>query len=446
MASISLTAQRVEKAVCEAGKTQSFLWDSSTPGLGLRVTSGSKAYVFEGRVHGRSLRMTIGDVRVWPLGKAQDEARRLQVLCNSGVDPRLQRSEQAAEIEAARVEAKRAEVTLGYAWPIYIEACKGGWGERHLQDHIEVAHPGGQPKKRGKGLTVPGPLASLLPDRLSDLTSERIAKWLGKEVETRATSAAKAFRLLRAFLNWCASENDYKGLVPSDALDNRKVRDAVPSVRAKKDCLQREQLQGWFMAVRQIPNPVMSAYLQALLLTGPRPDELASVMWPDIDFQWKSITLRDKVEGERVIPLTPYVESLLASLPRIYDNPWVFSSARAESGRIQDPRFAHNKAVAESGLPHMTLHGLRRSFNTLSEWCDVPAGVVAQIMGHKPSATAEKHYRQRPLDLLRKWHTQIEDWILEQAGLRRQQQTLYSPAQPLPVAVRHYAEFERVDS
>jgi hypothetical protein len=38
-------------------------------------------------------------------------------------------------------------------------------------------------------------------------------------------------------------------------------------------------------------------------------------------------------------------------------------------------------------------------------------------MGHKPSATAEKHYRVRPLDLLRMWHTKIEAWILEQAGV-----------------------------
>jgi hypothetical protein len=38
-------------------------------------------------------------------------------------------------------------------------------------------------------------------------------------------------------------------------------------------------------------------------------------------------------------------------------------------------------------------------------------------MGHKPSATAEKHYRRRPLDLLRMWHVKIEGSILEQAGI-----------------------------
>ena len=40
-------------------------------------------------------------------------------------------------------------------------------------------------------------------------------------------------------------------------------------------------------------------------------------------------------------------------------------------------------------------------------------------MGHKPSALAEKHYRRRPLDLLRMWHTKIEGWILEQAGIEQ---------------------------
>jgi integrase len=65
-------------------------------------------------------------------------------------------------------------------------------------------------------------------------------------------------------------------------------------------------------------------------------------------------------------------------------------------------------------LPHITLHGLRRSFGTLSEWCETPAGVIAQIQGHKPSAIAEKHYRRRPLDLLRKWHDQIEAWVLKE--------------------------------
>ena len=39
-------------------------------------------------------------------------------------------------------------------------------------------------------------------------------------------------------------------------------------------------------------------------------------------------------------------------------------------------------------------------------------------MGHEPSATAERHYTARPLDLLRVHHERMEAWILGQVGAR----------------------------
>lgn len=95
-----------------------------------------------------------------------------------------------------------------------------------------------------------------------------------------------------------------------------------------------------------------------------------------------------------MIPLPPYLASLLTTLPR--RNEWVFSSPTAESGRIAEPRIAHNEALQAAGLPHTILHGLRRSFGTLCEWVEMPSGISAQIMGHKPSALAEKHYLPPP--------------------------------------------------
>jgi integrase len=140
-----------------------------------------------------------------------------------------------------------------------------------------------------------------------------------------------------------------------------------------------------------------------------------ALAWDHIDFQWNSIEIHDKVEGTRVIPLTPYLAQVLHALPR--RNKWVFSSPTSKSGRIEEPRRPHNNALEKAGIPYLTVHGLRRSFGTLSEWVECPVGVVAQIMGHKPSAIAEKHYRRRPLDLLRMWHTKIEKFILDQAGI-----------------------------
>jgi integrase len=125
--------------------------------------------------------------------------------------------------------------------------------------------------------------------------------------------------------------------------------------------------------------------------------------------------LNDKIEDFRMVPLTPYVSHLLAQLPR--RNEWVFSSTASADGRIAEPRYAHNEALKVAGLPHVTLHGLRRSFATLSEWVEMPAGIAAQIQGHAPQGVREQNYIRRPLDLLRLWHVKIEAWMLEQAGI-----------------------------
>jgi integrase len=220
--------------------------------------------------------------------------------------------------------------------------------------------------------------------------------------------------LLKAFLFWCAAHPTYSAIVTNNAAQSKIARESLGKTKVKNDVLQREQLPSWFAAVKQIGNPVISAYLQTLLLIGSRREELALLRWADVDFQWKSLTLKDKVEGQRIIPLTPYVTCLLASLPRRSE--WVFASPTAASGRLTDPRSAHNKACSVAGLD-LTLHGLRRSFATLCEWTETPAGVAAQIQGHAPQGVREQNYIRRPLDLLRKWHIKIEAWILEQAGI-----------------------------
>lgn len=433
----NFTAPRIADFECAKGKKQSIFWDGKTSGLGLRVTAkGTKSYIFETSINKKTIRITIGDISTYLVDEAQAIARAYKAQTDKGIDPRQvakdkEQARQAAidEVEAKRIEAERQQVrdsvTLGKAWPVYIAAKRSakrkggkvGWSEWHIRDHQNVVSIGGAKKVRGKGLTEAGVLAPLLDVRLTDLTGERIAAWLAKETITRPTRTALAFRLLSVFINWCDSHDEYKGMVPNGACKADKVKNELPAKNSKSgDSLQREQLPMWFKAVRQIANPVQAAYLQSLLLTGARRRELGTLKWVDIDFQWNTLTIRDKVEGERTIPLTPFVSHLLAALPR--RNEWVFSSPAAKDGLLVEPSPSHKKALIAAGLPDITLHGLRRSFGSLAEWTETPAGIVAQIMGHKPSAIAEKHYRDRPIDLLRMWHVKLEAWILEQAQIQ----------------------------
>ena len=186
------------------------------------------------------------------------------------------------------------------------------------------------------------------------------------------------------FLTWCGEQSAHAALLPAkNPVKTKKAREAL-GAGTKADVLQREQLAAWFTAVQQLTNPIIAAYLQMMPLTGARPGEVLALRWEVVNTQWKGICICDKVEGTREIAATPYMLHLLATLPR--RNEWIFSSPTSATG-------------------------------CLTEWLETPAGVVAQIQGHMPSATAEKHYKVRPLELLRVHHEKIEAWILEQAGI-----------------------------
>lgn len=425
-----LTSGRIKDIKYPEKGKQIFVWDSEVVGLAVRVTSGSKAFIFQSKLNGKDIRITIGDCKAWAIDSdnpdipgARQEARRLQTMIDQGLDPRTVKQEKIREQEAKRQEFKKSELTFGEVWPLYIEANKARWSERYYIDHVKSSQAGGKRHKIGNGTTKQGPLYPLLSLKLSEITPEKVKVWATMEAASRGRRAKIAFDLLRAFINWCLDNPDYKNLVNSEACNRRIKRQALPKDTAKTDCLQREQLPAWFEAVRGIENPVISAYLQTLLITGARREELAALKWENVNFKWGSIFLHNKGEGDstKLIPLTPYVSFLLAALPR--RNEYVFSSPKAESGYIQEPRIKHKQALKVAGIDGLTLHGLRRSFGTLSEWVEAPAGVIAQIMGHAPSATAEKHYKQRPLDMLKMWHEKIEAWILEQAGIKTPEQS-----------------------
>ena len=452
-AAIELTMGVIERLTCPEGKSQVFLRDTKAPGLRIRATppsgknpSGVKAFVFEAKLHRKTIRRTIGDVRAWTIEKARQEANRLRVTFDEGDDPRELERQRALEL--AETERKRvaAQVTVGEAWARYLKERQPHWGPRNYDDHVKMTQEGGKPRSRQPDvLTKPGPLAALMPMRLVDVTPGAVETWAANEAKDRPARVRLALRLLKAFLRWAAAEPDLKENTDPTAANAKKAREAAGRAKPKDDCLQRQQLPAWFARVREIQNPVIAAYLQCLLITGARREELAALKWADVDLQWSVIDLCDKIVGRRSVPLTPYVAHLIKGLPR--HNEWVFPSSmviemdpknaarrtryherkgqqapeggikiRSVSGHIAEPSIAHRQACAAAGV-ELTLHGLRRSFASLCEWLDVPGGIGAQIQGHAPQGVREQNYIRRPVDLLRVHHNKIEAWMLAQAGI-----------------------------
>lgn len=415
---VNLTAGAIERLTCPFGKQQAFMRDSEAPGLRVRVTAaGAKSYVYESKLDRQTIRRTIGDVKLWSIEQARTEARRLAVALDNGQDPREIERQQQAEKAAAKTAATAKALTVGEVWPLYLEngrpKRRDAWKPRYRADLEAMAAPGGEKKKRGQGVTRPGPLFPLMALALGDVTEDALTVWFDREALTSRHQATRALMMFRGFLRWCAARPEYRKLADRDAGRAPAIMESLPPAKRRTDKLLREQVTGWWAAVEQLSNRTASAYLRALLLTGARREEVAALKWADVDFQWRKLTLADKVDATRTIPLSSYMAHMLATLPRV--GLYVFASA-SKSGHIVDARDSMDKVVNEAGVGHLTFHGLRRTFTQTGRGV-VPAGIVAQIQGHKSSATAEG-YDIRTLDELRPELERIEAHILALAGVQ----------------------------
>ena len=134
MAKVAFTAGRVAGFKCPATKAQAFRWDSTAPGLGLRVTpAGKPAYVFQSRFQAQTVRLTIGGPDAWTIPQAQERARELQRQIDEGRDPRAVKAEATAADVAKRADEQRQHVTAREAWDAYaVRSDRAGGGDEYL--------------------------------------------------------------------------------------------------------------------------------------------------------------------------------------------------------------------------------------------------------------------------------------------------------------------------
>ena len=152
------TRQSVAALSPARGKAYIIAWDNALPGFGVRVNEGgSRQWVVQYRVGGRTKRETIGRVDVLPLDEARKLARATLAKVHLGADPHAERAEARAKfsVTLSSVAARylhRAEARLKPR--SYIEV------ERHLTRHWKPL--GDLPLHRIQRATVAARLGELL--------------------------------------------------------------------------------------------------------------------------------------------------------------------------------------------------------------------------------------------------------------------------------------------
>lgn len=416
-----LTHGLLDRAVCPPDKSFVLIKDAEKKGLRLRVTAaGGKHWQFETRVKGKLFTRALGEWPTISIADARAEAHRLRGLTEQGVDPRLAEAEKAAQLaKNVQKEAEQAaaqSILVGDVWELYLvqgkPKRKDGWKPRYLADLRAMSGPGGVKKKRGAGLTKPGPLFPLMARPLASVDEDVLQGWYEKESLRGRHQAARALMMFRGFLRWCSGRPEYRRIVNRDAGRSSAILENLPPNTHRTDVLGAAQVASWWSAAEQLPNRTAARYLQALLLTGVRKEAVAALKWADVDFRWQKVTFADKVGKPKTLPLTPYLAKLLSAQPKV--NEYIFAST-GQRGHIVDARVSLAKILAKAEISYLTPHGLRRAYKQRGRSV-APHGAVDQMQLHQPSGTADG-YAILPLDDLRPFAITIESHILKLAGV-----------------------------
>lgn len=148
---VRLTPDRVAEFTCPEDKSQSFLWDSEVRTLALRAAvGGRKTYIFQSRMDGGTIRITIGEPENWTTDAARRRAREIQTEIDQGRDPRQVKAERKAADAAKRQKAQAEAAPALEAWAAYITARTPKWSKRHRADHETMSREGGEIITRGR--------------------------------------------------------------------------------------------------------------------------------------------------------------------------------------------------------------------------------------------------------------------------------------------------------
>jgi integrase len=122
--------------------------------------------------------------------------------------------------------------------------------------------------------------------------------------------------------------------------------------------------------------------------------EAANLLWTDIDFQERKLTVRAEIaknKREHSLPLSDFLFVLLA---KRRENPcesdWVFPG-RDKRRHIIDSGYVIERVVAKSGCDFV-LHDLRRSHISMAAKIGVPHHIIKKLVNHITSTDVTDGY------------------------------------------------------
>jgi integrase len=194
-----------------------------------------------------------------------------------------------------------------------------------------------------------------------------------------APQADGVLKVLRSIMNWFATRDD-NYMSPIVKGMKRDTREA--SERTRDRILNDDEIRAVWNAADELGT--YGALIRILLLTAQRLTKVKTMRWNDIsDGVWTIRTEKREKGNAGELKLPPMALDIIASLPQIDHNPYVFTSSLKARRHNFNSFSVYKDALAEKlDMPHWTLHDLRRTARSLMARAGVADNVAERVLGH----------------------------------------------------------------
>ena len=313
MSAVRLTKRTIDDLEPVEGE-QYVQWDTDIKGFGVRVSpAGAKTFVLKYRLHtGRVRWKTIGRTDKLSVEKARRHAKDDVGIVARGGDP-------LSDKDAAREAFTVADVA-----------------QKFLDEHVEARK---KPSTlRLYRLAINSHITPRLgPMPITDVGHVEAVK-LHERLRATPILANRVIAVLSKLLAWSMTKGRYRPAGPNPCHGIEKFEE-----RKRKRYLDASEYARLGRALRTggiQPGPRTA--IELLLLTGARPQEIASLQWAHVDLRGGALNLPDSKTGEKVIHLPPQAVKLLKHWPRHVKSPHVFPG----NGRRQKGAHMHPSTLA----------------------------------------------------------------------------------------------------
>jgi integrase len=365
-------------------------------GLWLQVTpSGSRSWAFRFMLQGKARQMGLGPLHVLSLAEAREKARLCRRQLVEGIDPLAAKHAARA---AARADLAR-ERTFRDCAGAFLDGHEAGWkNEKHRAQWTATL------------TTYAYPLIGDLS--IARIETSHVCQILEPIWTSKAETASRVRGRIERVLDWAAARGYRGGDNPARW---RGHLDKLLPQRSKVQRVRHHPALPWqelpeFMAALRENRSISARALEFTILTVARTGEVLGAQSSEINLEgalWTVPAKRMKAEREHRVALSPRAVALLAELPRLKGNDFIFPGSRAKQP-LSDMAMLQLLRGMKPGAK-LTVHGFRSSFRDWAGDCTShPRDVVETALAHVIADKTEAAYRRG--DALEKRRSLMADW------------------------------------